>query len=414
MKIEAEREGGSAVLRLGGRLDREWAEHLSNTLEDLLRDGVRSVNIDLSRVTYVSSAATKVLTRWQQELALLRGEVFLRSVPAAVRETFAIAGWDSHLDALRGSGPRAIDLRRSSWYSGGGIANSGQYQMSSSAAEGMLTCRLHGQPDGLTSEFRGPNTYATVPFPDNVFGLGLGAIGASYEECHEQIGELLGVAGCIAYFPSDGARLADYLIGNGPTPPRAVLASGLSCEGAFSKLVRFNPKPDADAVPLSELAGVCLDAAGGNVAGMVIAGETAGLSGARLRRSPAVDGASPMRFDVPAVREWLSFAPERTYSVATALIAGGAARAPEGPLAAQLRPLGGTRNLYGHFHAMVFSYHPLPQRTVELGALVRGLFDNHQLRDVLHLLWDDRGEAGVGDSALVRGVGWVGPVTQVA
>jgi anti-anti-sigma factor len=413
MKIEAERDRGSAVLRLGGRLDREWAEHLSHTLEELLRDGVRSVSIDLSRVTYVSSAATKVLTRWQQELALLRGEVYLRSVPPEVRETFAIAGWNSQLDALRASGPRAVDLRRSSWYSGGGVANSGQYQMSSGAEEGALTCRLRGQPGGMTSASFGPDACVTVDFPDNSFGLGLGAIGGSYEQCREQIGELLGVAGCVAYFPSDGARMADYLIGNGPTPPRAVLASGLTCEGAFSKLVRFNPKPEADAVPLSELAGVCLDAAGGKVAGMVIAGETAGLSGARLRRSPAVAGASPMRFDVPVVREWLSFAPERTYSVATALIAGVAARAPEGPLAAHLRPLGGIRKLYAHFHAMVFSYHPLPQRTVELGALVRGLFDNHQLRDVLHLLWDDRGEAGVGDSALVRGVGWVGPVAQV-
>ena len=39
MEIDAAREGGSVVLRLGGRLDREWAEHLSRTLEDLLRDG---------------------------------------------------------------------------------------------------------------------------------------------------------------------------------------------------------------------------------------------------------------------------------------------------------------------------------------------------------------------------------------
>ena len=79
-----------------------------------------------------------------------------------------------------------------------------------------------------------------------------------------------------------------------------------------------------------------------------------------------------------------------------------------------LRPLGITGKLFGHFHAAVFSYHPLPQRTVELAALTRGLFANHQLRDVLHLLWDDRGEAGVGESALVRGVGWVAPITQIA
>jgi anti-anti-sigma factor len=411
MKIEAEREGGSAVLRLGGRLDREWAEHLSNTLEDLLRHGVRSVSIDFSRVTYVSSAATKVLTRWQQELALLRGEVLLRSVPSALRETFAIAGWEAHFDSIRASAPRSIDLRRSSWYSGAGVATSGQYQMSSCAADGVLTCRLHGQPDRLTQSPFGPEACETVAFPADAFGVGLGAIGASYQDCHEQIGELVAVAGCLAYFPSDGARLPDYLVANGPTPPQAVLASGLSCEGAFSNLVRFNPKPDAESVALSELAGVCLDAVGGKAAGMVIAAETAG---ARLRQSPAAAGASAVRFEVPAVRDWLSFAPERTYAMTTALIAGVAARAPEPPLAAHLRPLGGLRKLYGHFHAVVFSYHPLPQRTVELGALVRGLFDNHQLRDVLHLLWDDRGEAGVGDSALVRGVGWVAPITQIS
>ena len=73
MKIDAAREGGSTVLRLGGRLDREWAEHLSTTLEELLRDGVRSLTLDLSSVTYVSSAATKVLTRWQQELVVACG-----------------------------------------------------------------------------------------------------------------------------------------------------------------------------------------------------------------------------------------------------------------------------------------------------------------------------------------------------
>ncbi len=63
MKIETIRKGGAALLRLDGRLDREWAEHLSNTLEDLLREGDRSVVIDLSSVTYVSSTATEVLAR---------------------------------------------------------------------------------------------------------------------------------------------------------------------------------------------------------------------------------------------------------------------------------------------------------------------------------------------------------------
>ena len=414
MKIDATREGGSAVLRLGGRLDREGAEHLSHTLEDLLRHGVRSVTIDLSTVTYISSAATKVVTRWQQELAGLRGEVQLSSLPPVVRETLAIAGWDWRLAATGGSGSGPTDLRQSSWQMRAGVATSGQYQMSSSVPEATLSCHLHGHPTQLTHAPFAPDDCDLVAFPNNAFGLGLGAIGANYGECQERIGELVGVAGCVACFPSDGARMADYLVGDGPVAPRAVLASGLSCEGDFSKLVRFSTQPDTDAVPLSELAAVCHEAVGGKMAGLVIAGETAGLSGTRIRRSPAGQCTSPLRFEVPAVREWLSFAPERTYPGATALIAGVVAPGPEGPLATHLRPLGLMGRLYGHFHAAVFSYHPLPQRTVELGALVRGFFRHHQLRDVLHLLWDDRGEAGVGESTLVRGVCWVAPITQVS
>jgi hypothetical protein len=144
---------------------------------------------------------------------------------------------------------------------------------------------------------------------------------------------------------------------------------------------------------------------------VVIAAETLGLSGARIRRSPAAPDASPLEFDVSALRDWLSFTPERASALTTTLAAGVVGRAPEGPLAAHLRPLGWTGNLHGHFHAAVFSYRPLPQRTVELGVLARGLFKDHQLRDVLHLVWDDRGEDGTAESTVVRGVAWVAPIT---
>jgi hypothetical protein len=49
-----------------------------------------------------------------------------------------------------------------------------------------------------------------------------------------------------------------------------------------------------------------------------------------------------------------------------------------------------------------------------LAALVKGLFANHQLRDVLHLLWDDRHDDRVVESALVRGVAWAAPITDIS
>jgi anti-sigma B factor antagonist len=411
MKIEAARDGGSAVLQLEGRLDREWAEHLSDTLEDLLQDGVRSLSIDFSGVTYVSSAATKVLTRWQQELALLRGEVQLISLPPVAREVFEIAGWDSTFGSASRSGPRSGEMRRSYWHTRADIAANGDFELSACTPAGTLTCRVIGDSAQITRGPIGPDHCQTVSFPDSAFGLGIGAIGGDYDECRERLGELIGVAGGLAYFPSDGARMADYLVSGGPRSPRALLASGLVCEGGFSQLVRFSVRQEAEAVPISEVAAIALEATGGAPAGFVVAGETVGLCGARLRRSPA-KGESALQFDVPAVRDWLWFAPERTHAVTTSLIAGVVARKREGQLAEHLRPLTPMNDLFGHIHAAVFSYHPLPKRTVELTALLRGLFANHQLRDVLHLVWDDRTEGAIGESALLRGVGWIAPITQ--
>jgi len=410
MEIEALRDGGAVHLRLGGRLDREWAGHLSTTLEELLRDGVRSLRIDLSTVTYISSAAAEVLARWQQEVAALRGEVALAVLSPAVREMLAITGWEPGAEPGHAAG-RPIDVRQSSWHLPAVAASAGSYQTSAAVPDGRLACTLHGSPSRLTQAAFGPDDCDVVALPGASFGLGLGAIGRSYADCREQMGELLAVAGGIATFPGDGARLPDYLLAEGATPPQVVLASGLTCRGDFAKLVRFNAQPETDAVPLSELLAVCLDAVGGRLAGIVIAGETAGLAGARIRRSPALGG--PLRFDVPAIRDWLSFAPERSYTVTTSLIAGVVARGATGPVAGHLRPLSLVGRLSGHLHAAVFTYRALPQRTVELGTLVRGLFRSHQLQDVLHLVWDDRGEAGVAESALVRGVAWVGPITEV-
>jgi anti-anti-sigma factor len=409
VKIDVARDGDSAGLRLEGRLDREAAEHLSHTLETLVQEGVRRMAVDLTRVSYVSSAATRVLARWQEELAVLRGEVRLAPTPPeAVRGMLITAGWDPRFEA--GSPPGASALRQSTWYSRSGSITRGHYQMAACVPEGSMICRLHGRPEGLGPAAIGPEHCTVVAFASDTLGLGLGAIGRAYEDCSARFGELVGAAGCVACFPTDGARMADYLLDAGAEPPMAVLASGLTCQGGFSRMVRFSTQADADAVPVSELSGVCLEAVGGEAVALVIAGETAGLSGARLRRSPA---GAPVQFEIPAVRDWVSFAPERTYAAGTALIVGVVARRPQPALAAHLRPLGESGTLFGHLHAVVFSYRPLPQRTVELADLLKGLFEQHELRDVLHLVWDDRGESAVTESALLRGVGWVAPITAL-
>ena len=106
-----------------------------------------------------------------------------------------------------------------------------------------------------------------VSFPERVFGIGIGALGDDYDQCGPRMGELLGVSGVVAFQPTDGGRIPDYLTTLRDHVPSAMLACGIVCEGSFSHSVRFSAKHRGDSVPLSELARVCLECRGFDLRG---------------------------------------------------------------------------------------------------------------------------------------------------
>ncbi len=411
MKMAVAHDGGCAVVRLAGRLDGESAEQLSETLDRLLREGQRSVLLDMGDVTYLSSPGTQVLNRMQQEFASLRGELRVGAPSPAVLDALSLADLKSKLVVAGGDSEtihrmrastalRAMDLTRDAWRSPISLPFRGSYEVTCRDPGGALACRVYERPG------------RTVPFPETAFGLGVGALGAAAGDCAVRFGELVAAAGAVVYLPTEGGQVPDFDLGLGGRPPTAVLASGLVCDGEFSQLARFSTQPDAEAVPLGELARVCLDAVGGDTVGIVMLAETAGLVGAWLRRSPGAEGAG-IAFDVEGIREWLGTTPEPAHEGTTALVVGVASRAPDPALAPALRPLGDAPGLVGHFHAVAFTYRPVPQRTVALRVLVTKLFTQQRVRGLLHLLSDDRGGAGAGESNFRRGLCWAAPVTRV-
>jgi hypothetical protein len=198
----------------------------------------------------------------------------------------------------------------------------------------------------------------------------------------------------------------------GGRAPKAVLVSGLICRGGFSLLQRFSSTSESEPVTLSEIAGATLDDIGQNTAGLVMVAEATGLVGAWLRLSPGTI-LFRMQLDVHGVRGWLGTTPQPTHQGTTVLVAGVVSRAPDETLAARLRPVAAGSDVFGHFHAVVFTYRPVPQRTVVLRTLVTRLFAQQRVRGVLHLLGDDRGAAGSGQSSFRRGLCWAAPITQV-
>ena len=425
MKMVIAHVGSGALVRLTGRLDGEWSRHLSDALDELLRDGLRSVVLEMSQVDYVSSPGLNVLGQRYRDFSALRGELRISAPAPAVLQALTDAGLLEHLLLVPGDtrvaggpgrpsaafvGPSG-EFTGEAWQVPAMVGPAGDYETSRRHESGAFDCVVVGGPNGFVRGFDAA-TCRTIHFPASVFGLGLGAIGESFDDVRPRFGELLAVGGTVAYLPTDGGFTPDWVATRGETAPSAVLGAGLVCDGSFSNLIRFRPQPGSASVPLSEVAEVALVTSGADAAGLVIAAEAAEVLTAIVRRSPAALDA-PFGFDADEMREWLGFSPERATGRRTALIAGIVARAPAEPLGGFLRRLGPHGNLTGHFHVMLFEYRPLPQRTVSLRALVDKLLETQPLRTVGHVVFDDRGADGAGDNTLVRGLCWTGPIASV-
>jgi hypothetical protein len=74
----------------------------------------------------------------------------------------------------------------------------------------------------------------------------------------------------------------------------------------------------------------------------------------------------------------------------------------------QFRPLGGA--MAGHFHAAAFHFQPIQKGAIPHEHTIAQLFESDRLMGVMHLLHDDRGAAGAGESELIRGACWIAPL----
>jgi hypothetical protein len=260
-----------------------------------------------------------------------------------------------------------------------------------------------------------------MQFPDSTFAIGLGALGENFEDCQGRFGEFIAVGGAVAYLPTDGTNVPDFLVG-GRTTPEVQVCYGIACDGRrphpFNSLIRFEAKKNGMPIPLTHLLESCLELAGSEQVGIVAIAESAGLVGAALRRSPVLAGFEPEAFELPRIRDWLAFTAERAYTKSVVLLAGVAVRGGANTLAHVTRPFpnpaSSAPTTFGHFHAAAFSYRPVQKGQIDLNGSVKTLFEGQALEGVLHLLHDDRTISAAGQSEFIRGACWIAPISKIS
>jgi anti-sigma B factor antagonist/stage II sporulation protein AA (anti-sigma F factor antagonist) len=395
MEIVKERSGGVVHLRLSGRLDNHWSQSLDEALHEVAREGARHMRLDFSGVTYLSSAGAAVLLKHHREAMALQGSLEISAASERARNTLRRMGFVELLLAGASTGsarrktlsiPLPLESERATF--------------ESRMLDGKKShCSLIGNPD-LRAECSSLSIYK------DVFALGVGALGANDEECRDFLGEFVAAAGGAAFMPTDGTATPDYMLTTMGLVPTVQALYAITFQGSPSYQLRFEANTPDAGVPLSEIVRSCASLAGTPTFGIVMAADISGLVCARLRRSPA--RGDPVNFDFPAVREWLSFTPEREFARFSSLTVGLASASPSGALAPFLRPVGD--DLHGHFHAVVTAFRSLPRGKLQVGEIVSEWLQPRSVISVVHLLRDARPVEGAGESELQRGACWIFPI----
>jgi anti-anti-sigma factor len=415
LEISHTRAEGHTRVVATGRLDGTWSDHLAKALDELVRAGHDQIVLDMSGIVFVSSLGLRCLLTAYKRLKAVGGSFSVEQPTDAVREVLEMAGMAGMLLAAAAASATSTPVAADPAPTVESFTRPAvRGELYRHGAQGMRG-RAYGNPALLANAAFTASHNQTLEVRPDLLAIGLGAFGEHYAECAARYGEFLAVAGAAAYQPGDGSRTCDTLVTEGSYVPQVQSLYGLACTGNFTQLARFEPAEGAEQVSIGALAELVLELAGADLACLVIAGESAGLAGASLRRSPTAGtndtAGAPLGF--PEVRQWLSFTTEKAHVRASAVVCGVVAKAGTVPaaLAPFLRPLGAGCAVEGHLHAAAFRFRALPRGDLTVAAALRPWFEHDTVEDVLHLLADDREPDATLESAFTRGALWVAPLT---
>jgi anti-anti-sigma factor len=394
-------------LRLRGRLDASWADHVGKAIDDAIRAGTHQIELNFAQVDYLSSAGLRLLLKYYKQLKAVHGRLAITQPSGGAYAILKMAGFaELMITTSPPAAPAPAKAEPTRLEKSGAI-----FQVFDQTPGAQLQCSLIGQPEKFFNGGFQATDCVNVTLPSGTFGLGLGAFGSGFDDCRERFGEFVAVAGTAATLPTDGSSVPDFVVTEEALVPELRVLYALVGKGQFAQMMRFDTTPERGVIELSKLVEAALEISGAGAAGFAILTETAGLVGAGLRRSPGrADASSPLAF--PGVRDWLSFTTERTNERNLALIVGIALREPPPEVAPFVRLVAQGARVHGHFHAAIFPYRPVQRGELVLDKAIRSLLAADSAQTLLHLLADDRQFEGVGQSEFMRGACWIGPIAE--
>src|ERR1051325_7685410 len=92
MEITKVQHGGFVEVRISGRLDGYWADPLTTGLAEVVREGGHRIRVNLSEVSFLSSAGIRVLLQFFKQLRAIDGSLSIWHPSQHVVEVLKLAG----------------------------------------------------------------------------------------------------------------------------------------------------------------------------------------------------------------------------------------------------------------------------------------------------------------------------------
>ena len=384
---------------LEGRLDANWAGHLDDYLNGLVREGSYRLILNMAGVQYLSSAGIRILVGQYKKVKKIGGLFVLEELSNAVSEVLEMVGMLSML--TEGVPEATLTVEAESSF----LEIKGFRFENEVLVEGQMKVHPGGNPAlTLTSGFTAADN-RKIKFKADHYAIGIGAIGDGFDDCKSRYGEFLALGEALVYKPSDGSKVPDYAIKTGRLEPEINALYSLEAEGVFSNRISFEPLELSASIPFDQLATGLSQTSGQTQFVFLVIAESAGLVGASLN-APPVEGKK--LFEFPEIRENINFTTEPAYPKMLTISLGFYSMNPNDSLKPFLRPVTPGSTAYIHTHSAVFPFQALTKNESSAGKLVLHLFESSVVQDVLHLINDSREITGLGQSTFKQGVAWIG------
>lgn len=244
MEIRREGAGRMVTVAVSGKMDAYWSDALSRELESCLNDGAREISLDLSEVSFISSAGLRVLLIHLKQMKTIKGALRFVDPSEKVRSIFDLSGLTHLLAAAMSGGEKAAAIPATPM-----MDHTGMYTVVPMQTVAPGVVQQFSVPAG-----GGDTSYPQIRYPAARMGFGIGAFGDIGSDIEQQFGEYLAAAGITVCVPTDERRHPDYMIEDGVFVPVISVYSGLAVDADFSKQLNFEAAEQYRGVPLSSLA----------------------------------------------------------------------------------------------------------------------------------------------------------------